>query len=483
MTNPKPLSPILLTSSELKELFDFVTERSVLFRESFNERPYIPQKNYAEMRRIFSAPLPEKGCSPKQAVKELADMTEPGLAPMIGPRFFGWVIGASHPAGVAADWLTSAWGQNTALSAATPAAAACEEEAARWLLELIDLPRECSVGFTTGATIANFTALAAARSHMLRQQGWDVEAKGLFGAPEIRVLIGDEAHTTVYSALNFLGLGSQRVIRVPTDSMGRMKPSDFRSLMGREKKPTIVIAQAGQINTGAFDPWDDIIPLAHEHGAWVHVDGAFGLWARACPEKASLAQGCERADSWAVDGHKWLQTPYDCGFAIVRHAEAHRRAMTIAASYLPTDGDNRDPSHYVPELSRRARGFATWTMIRALGREGIAAMILRDCKLTELMADLLSREPGITVVNDVVLNQAVVRFGGPSLSTEDGDLLTRQTIDRLQSQALCFAGGGQWKGQWVMRLSMIGWATTQQDIEISAAAIIDAYRWAKSRKD
>ena len=334
-------------------------------------------------------------------------------------------------------------------------AAACEEAAATWLLELLDLPRESSVGFATGATLANLTCLAAARGALLQRVGWDVEAKGLFGAPPIRVIIGAEAHASVFSALQLLG---------------RMKLGAFEAAMNAGDDPTIVIAQAGHINTGAFDGVGEIATIARGRNAWVHVDGAFGLWARACPDTAPLAAGVDKADSWATDGHKWLQVPYDCGYAIVRDSAAHRRAMAITASYLPAvTGDERNPSHYVPELSRRARGFATWAMIRALGRQGIAELVRHHCRIARRLAGLLGAEAGIRVLNDVVLNQVVARFG-------DDDLMTRRVIEQIQADGTCFAAGAEWQGLWVMRLSVTSCATGEEDADRSAAAIIDAWR-------
>lgn len=431
---------------------------------------------YATMRDAFDSPTPERGAPAGEVIDDLARRSAPGLRAMAGPRFFGWVIGASHPVGVAADWLTSAWGQNAGNHEASPAAAAVETVAAKWLLDLLDLPRDASVGFVTGATIANFVCLAAARGAVLRRAGWNVEANGLFGAPPINVVIGDDAHTSVFSALQFLGLGHDRVLRVPTDAQGRMVPDDVARVLAACSGPTIAIAQAGQLNTGAFDPIEAVVAAARRAGAWVHIDGAFGLWARACPETAHLAAGFEAADSWATDGHKWLQTPYDCGYAIVRDAEAHRSAMTIAASYLPpvAEGD-RDPSHYVPELSRRARGFATWAMIRHLGRDGIAAMVAEHCRLARVLADHVAREPGVHVLNDVVLNQVLVRFGGRDVD-ELADQATLQTIRRVQADGTCFAGGARWRGRWVLRLSVISAPTTEADIVRTSDAISTAWR-------
>ena len=457
-----------------ESLFAHAAKHAADYRAAVGEAA--PPLPYAAMRGAFDAPTPERGMPAHEVIEDLVARSMPGLRAMTGPRFFGWVIGASHPAGVAADWLTAAWGQNAGNHEASPAAAAAETVAAKWLLDLLDLPRDASVGFVTGATMASFVCLAAARGAVLRRVGWNVEADGLFGAPPIHVLIGDDAHTSVFSALQFLGLGHDRVVRIATDAQGRMRAGETARAIARCPGPAIVITQAGQLNTGAFDPIQEIVPEARAHGAWVHVDGAFGLWARACGAMAHLAAGYEAADSWATDGHKWLQTPYDCGYAIVRDAEAHRAAMTIAASYLPpvAEGD-RDPTHFVPELSRRARGFATWAMIRHLGRDGIAAMIAEHCRLAARMADRLAREPGVHVLNDVVLNQVIVRFGARD-ADETADRLTMETIRRAQADGTCFAGGARWRDRWVMRLSVIAAPTTEADIDRSCEAICAAWR-------
>jgi glutamate/tyrosine decarboxylase-like PLP-dependent enzyme len=303
----------------LSDLFEMVAVEAAHFRANIAEKPQRPDHTYAQALSTFDAPTPETGTPATAVIDELIERATPGLHAMTGPRFFGWVIGASHPVGVAADWLTSAWGQNVGNLAATPAAAAAEAVAARWLVDILDLPREASVGFVTGATVANFVCLAAARGEVLRRVGWDVERDGLFGAPPIQVILGEDAHTTVFSALQFLGLGHDRVTRVATDDQGRMQISAFEAALAHRKGPIIVITQAGQINTGAFDDHRRIVAEARACGAWVHVDGAFGLWARACPSRANLGIGIEDADSWATDGHKWLQTPYDCGYAIVHN--------------------------------------------------------------------------------------------------------------------------------------------------------------------
>lgn len=425
---------------------------------------------YAEELGLFDAPLPEEPTDPERVIGELVSKATPGLRAMTSPTFFGWVIGGSHAAGVAADWLTSAWGQNAANFAAAPAAAAAEQVAANWLLELLDLPRKSSVGFVTGATMANFVALAAARGEQLRRAGWDVEKDGLFGAPHVEILIGRDAHATVYSALRYLGFGSARVSLIDSDDAGRMRPDRLEAALATKKGPAIVIAQAGQINTGACDPFTEISSIAHERGAWVHVDGAFGLWAQASKRLAHLTQGVEQADSWATDGHKWLQTPYDSGFAIVRDREAHERSMGIEASYLPgASAGEREPSAYVPELSRRARGFAAWAMIRTLGRSGISAMIERHCDVAAALGQALAETAGIEVVAPVELNQLIVRFG-------DSDEATLATVAELQRSGRIFAGPARWRGQWVMRLSVTNFGTGMNEVPAVREAITGAWQ-------
>lgn len=454
----------------LAALWTAAAHEAIAYREGVGEHRVGPAAGYAEMVSSFGGPLPAVGTDAAAVIAELARRAVPGLNASTGPRFFGWVIGASHPVGVAADWLTSAWGQNCGNHHGMPAASAAEAVAATWLLELLDLPRDSSVGFVTGATVANMVCMAAARTALLERAGWDVEADGLFGAPPIDVFVGDDAHTTVFMGLQTLGLGAKRVTRIATDSQGRMQTAPLEAALKKGTGPCLVVAQAGQLNTGGFDPFTEIMPLARARNAWVHVDGAFGLWARVVPELRSLTTGIEQADSWATDGHKWLQTPYDCGYAIVRHAAPHRKAMTAAASYLPVEAPGeRDPSHYVPELSRRARGFATWAIIRHLGRDGIAAMVATHCALARRFAGRLAAEPGVRIMNDVVLNQVIVRFG-------DDDAATKTVVAGLQKDGACFAGGALWRGQWVLRLSVIGGPTTEADIDRSADAIIKVWR-------
>jgi glutamate/tyrosine decarboxylase-like PLP-dependent enzyme len=455
-------------------LFARAAELASEFRSSLPDRPPRPPASAAALRAAFGGPTPEVGEDPLAVIEALAQAADPGLAGTAGPRFFGWVIGASHSAGVAADMLTSAWGQNAGLYAAAPAAAAAEAAASGWLLDILRLPRESSVGFVTGATMASFTCLAAARHRALARVGWDVEALGLAGAPRVRTLISDDAHPAVDSALRYLGLG-RPTARVATDDQGRMRPAALREALRLGGGPAIVVAQAGQINTGAFDRGEEIADLCHAAGAWLHVDGAFGLWARAAREFDARTAGLERADSWAVDGHKWLQLPYDSGFAIVSDREAHRAAMNMVASYLPpAAADEHDPGQLVPELSRRARGFPAWVMLRVLGREGVAEIVRRHSRLARRLAERLDALPGVEVQNEVVLNQVVAAFGDGE--PEVRDVLTRAVIARLQARNVCFAGGARWRGRWVLRLSLIAHPLQDADIDRLADAIAEAWR-------
>ena len=449
------------------------------YRTRIAAAPTTPVDSYAQVLARFAGPLPEAGGDGSAIIAELADLAEGGIRATTAPRFFGWVIGNSHPTGVAADWLTAAWGQNAANVQSSPAACAVEAVAAGWMLDLLRLPAEASVGVVSGATVANFVCLAAARSEVLRRAGWDVEADGLFGAPPVRVLIGADAHTTVFSGLKYLGLGSKRVRTVATDALGRMLPADFARALAEGEGPVIAIAQSGQICTGVSDPFLELAPLAKQAGAWLHVDGAFGLYANASPALQHLVAGVEQADSWATDGHKWLQTPYDCGFAIVRNSAAHLRAMSVSASYLPPpNADERDPSAYVPELSRRARGFAVWAMLKQLGRSGVAAMVERDVAIAQAMAAGMAAIDGAELVCAVELNQFMIRFGG-DLAVEQGDRLTLATVDQIQRDAVAYIGPSKWRGQWVMRVSVSSIATTFEDGQITVEAVRAA--WQKVR--
>ncbi len=378
-----------------------------------------------------------------------------------GGRFFGFVHGGCLPAPLAANWLAAAWDQNAALYATSPTAARLEEIALRWLLEALRLPPECGGAFVTGATMASFTGLAAARNAVFEKAGWDVESEGLIGAPPITVVVGEEVHPSVAKSLGMLGLGRRRTVTVPTDGQGRMLAGAFPKIQG----PAIVCVQAGNVNTGAFDPIGEICDLAHESGAWVHVDGAFGLWASASPALAHLSAGVEKADSWATDAHKWLNVPYDSGLTFVRYPSNLNRAMSLKAAYIPL-AERRDPSQFTPELSRRARGIEIWAALRSLGRSGLAAMLERTCRHARRFAEAL-QAAGCEILNDVVLNQVLVTFG-------DADR-TLRVIDRIQQDGTCWCGGTTWHGRVAMRVSVSSWATTDEDVERSIAAMLKAH--------
>src|SRR5690606_19760891 len=380
-----------------------------------------------------------------------------------GPRFFGFVMGGSLPAALAADFLTSAWDQNTGLYNVTPGTARLEQVALRWILDLLELPRDAAGAFVTGTTVAHITALAAARHATLSKVGWNIEADGLFGAPPITVLVSDEVHPTLLKALGVLGMGRNRVTRIPTDSQGRMRLDALPEISG----PAILCMQAGNVNTGSCDPLSELCDFAHEHGAWAHVDGAFGLWARVAPSRAHLVDGLEKADSWATDGHKWLNVPYDSGIAITRDGEALRKAMAVSAEYLPSVTEGRNPSDYTPELSRRARGVTVWAALRSLGREGLSELVERNCRQARRFAEALS-EAGLEVLAEVHLNQVLVAFG-------DVDR-TRRAIAALQAEGACWCGATVWQGRTAMRISVSSWATTDEDVERSIEAMIRVAR-------
>jgi glutamate/tyrosine decarboxylase-like PLP-dependent enzyme len=404
-----------------------------------------------------------------QVIEDLVAAADPGLVATQSPRYFGFVIGGGLDAAIAADWLTSVWDQNGGGYPAGPSAAVAEEVACEWLLDLLGLPGDAGVGLTTGCQMAHFTCLAAARHHALSDAGWDVEADGLFEAPPIRVLVGAKAHTTVFAALGMLGLGSRRVELVAADDQGRMRVSELARLLRSGGGPAIVVAQVGEVNTGAIDEMLAIARLAREHNAWCHVDGAFGLWAAASPTLRGLIDGVAEADSWATDAHKWLNVPYDCGVAIVRDRTAHAAAMNsfAGAEYIPqAQHDERYQAEWVPEFSRRARGFAVYAALRELGRRGVAELVERCCRCARLMAEELARDPRVTVLNDVVLNQVLIRFA------RDGANVTDKVIEAVQREGTCWMSGTEWDGEPAMRISVCNWRTTEDDIHRSARAIL-----------
>jgi len=408
----------------------------------------------------LSEPLPEQPEAPTAVLEMLDRIGSPATMGMAGRRYFGFVIGGSLPAALAANWLAGAWDQCPGLFTASPIGTVLEEISLGWLLDVLKLPAGSGGSFVTGATVANFTALAAARDAVLERAGWDVEADGLFGAPPVTVVVGDEVHPSLIKALGMLGLGRSRVVRVPVDDQGRMRAGEIPRLGG----PAIVCMQAGNVNTGAFDPAAEICARAHEAGAWVHVDGAFGLWAAASAPHAHLVHGVADADSWATDAHKWLNVPYDSGLAFVRDAMALKRAMSVSAAYLP-QGEHREPSQYTPELSRRARGVEIWAALRSLGRTGLSDLIERNCRLARRFAAEL-RGGGCEILNEVTLNQVLVSFGDAAR--------TRQVIQRVQQDGTCWCGPTEWQGHTAMRISVSSWATRDEDVDRSVAAILRA---------
>jgi glutamate/tyrosine decarboxylase-like PLP-dependent enzyme len=445
------------------------------FLHSLAERHVGAVADGADVHDRLNSPLPEEGTEPAQVVRDLAAAVEPGLVASAGPRYFGFVIGGALPAAVAADWLTTAWAQNGALHASSPAAAAAEEVAGAWLLDLLGLPDEASIGFPTGAGLGNAVGLAAARHAVLSREGWDVETQGLYGAPQIRVLIGDEAHGTLLTALQYLGLGRERVTRVPVDEQGRMRADALESALRAGSGPAIVAAQAGNVNSGAFDPFDPIAEaVAAQPNAWLHVDGAFGLWAHVVPRLRPLVAGIERADSWATDAHKWLNVGYDCGLVAVRDRQAHRAAMAVTAPYLMQGSGIRDNWEYVFDSSRRARGFVVWATLRSLGRGGVRALVERCCDLAVRIADQLGADPRIEILNDVVLNQVLARFRPVGGTDAEADALTDAVVRRVQEEGTAWMGSTVWHGMKAMRISVSNWSTTEADADRTADAVLRA---------
>lgn len=460
--NDRSLAPLLhLTADLASEFLDGIGSRRV----------------GARSLGIAQEPLPLEGEDSARVVAELARLADPGLVASNGPRYFGFVTGGGLPAAIASDWLTSAWDQNGCLHVMSPAAAAIEARAAAWLVDLFGLPAGTSVGFTTGATMANATALAAARHAVLARAGWDVAEHGLARAPRVDVVVGAHVHASVLAALQLLGFGRADLHRVAVDDQGRMRHdalvatlSGLDHALAEVERPLIVCAQAGHVATGAFDPLPAIADAVRARGGWLHVDGAFGLWAAASPSYARLADGVGRADSWATDAHKWLNVPYDAGVVFVRDAAAHRAATGVGAAYLvPAGPDERDGSTWVPELSRRARGFTVWAALRSLGRRGVADLVERCCAHARRMADLLARVDGVSILNDVVLNQVLLRCA--PADDGDADAFTADVMRRVQEDGTCWLGGTTWNGATAIRISISHWATSADDVTRAADAI------------
>jgi glutamate/tyrosine decarboxylase-like PLP-dependent enzyme len=439
-------------------LLNDAARRAGRYVEALAERRVAPDADDIAGLEALGGALPEEGMEPARVLALLDEAGSPATIASAGGRYFGFVTGGVLPAALAANWLAGAWDQNALGVVNSPVGAAVESVALDWLRDVLALPETCGGAFVTGATMANFTALAAARHAVLARAGWDVEAEGLFGAPPVTVVVGDEVHATFDKIIGLLGLGRERVVKVPADDQGRMRVDAMPILDG----PAIVCAQAGNVNSGAFDPLSAICTRAHEQDAWVHVDGAFGLWAAAAPDYAGLLDGVGKADSWATDAHKWLNVAYDSGIALVRDAQTLRAAMSYGAAYLPI-GASREPFHYTPEASRRARGVEIWAALRSLGRSGLADLVTRNCRMAARMADAL-RSAGYEVLNEVVLNQVLVSFG-------DADS-TEAVVAAIQEDGTCWCGPTVWKGRAAMRISVSSWATTDEDVDDSIAAIL-----------
>jgi glutamate/tyrosine decarboxylase-like PLP-dependent enzyme len=441
----------------MEHLLNTTAARAIAYLNMVNDRSVAPTAAALHNLSQLDQLLPEHPLDAEAVIRLLDEVGSPATMASAGSRFFGFVIGGSLPAALAANWLAAAWDQNAGLVATSPVSAKLEKVAMRWLLDVLHLPAACGVGFVTCATQANFAGLAAARHALLARQGWNVEAQGLFGAPPITVVVGAEVHVSVLKALTMLGLGRERVIRLPVDEHGRMRADALPQLDNH----TIVCVQAGNVNTGAIDPLGAIITQAKAAGAWVHVDGAFGMWAAVAPERAYLVDQIGEADSWATDAHKWLNVPYDSGIVFVREAQNLHAALAVNAAYL-VEGD-RDPTHYTPDFSRRARGVEVWAALLSLGREGLADLVERTCRYAQRFAEGL-QAAGYEILNDVVLNQVMVSFGD--------DEMTQRVIAAIQQDGTCWCGGTVWQGRRAMRISVSSWATTTEDIERSLEAMI-----------
>ncbi|HKH41938.1 MAG TPA: aminotransferase class V-fold PLP-dependent enzyme [Solirubrobacterales bacterium] len=458
-----------MTLEQYERVLEVAEQRARRYLAEVEDRPVREQAAVKELRAHLDRELPEEGEDPATVVEELAEAAEPGLIALGSPRYFGFVIGGTLPAALGAEWLTTAWDQIASLYVCGPSASVAEEISGRWVLEVLGLPTDAGYGLTTGGTMANFSGIAAGRRAVLARRDWDVEAKGLNGAPPVRVLVGEHAHATIFVALRLLGLGDENAIRVRADDAGRMDPDALAAELERGEGPAIVCSQAGEVNTGCFDPFPALAEICKQNDAWLHVDGAVGLWAAASHEFDSLTEGLERADSWSTDAHKWLNVPYDCGFIAVKDAEHLRGAMGIAAPYLTAAPDARDSYQYVPESSRRARGFPLYAALRSLGRKGVADLIERTSAHARLMAEELGADPALEVLNEVVINQVLVGAVG-----DDSGELTADAVERIQQDGTCWLAGTRWRGRPAIRISVCNWQTSEDDIRRSAVAIREA---------
>lgn len=462
--------------TEIDELLTEVATASRRYLSSLPDRAVRSELDVASVRAMIDTRLPEGGVEAAEVLRDLIELGERASVATAGPRYFGFVNGGTLPAALAAELLAVAWDQNAEMAVMSPLAAVTEEVAGRWIKDLLGLPLTASIGFVTGGQSASTTCLATARHHVLAAHGWDVDTKGLRSAPLVNCLVGADRHAAIDAAFRSIGLGLPNVI-VDADEQGRMSPGSLSEALRSCEGPTILCLQAGNVVTGAFDDFEDLVRLAHDVGAWVHVDGAFGAWAASSPARRHLTAGMNRADSWAVDGHKLLNVPYDCGYAVTAYPESHLRTCSSTASYFVTGGTDqpRDGMNWVLDLSRRARGVATYAALRSLGRAGVADLVDRHCCNARRFATSVSEEPDIEVVNDVVFNQVALRFG-------DSDAQTSAVISAVQEDGTCWAGGASWHGRTVMRWSVANWSTTPDDIDRSARAVLEAHRAVRAQE-
>ena len=444
-----------------------------------DQRPVGTSLTYAQLAERFAGALPEQGLPPQQVIAELVAQASDGLLGNASGRFFAWVIGGALDSTLAADWLVASWDQNAAVYACSPAAAVLEEKAGQWLKELLDLPREASFAFTTGCQMAHATALAAARFTVLKQHGWDVEEDGLFNAPAITILTSEHKHGSVERAARLLGFGRKAIIGLDTNAAGQITPSTLEMALGWMSGPVIVVLNAGDLNIGACDPFAELIPIAQRAGAWVHVDGAFGLFARCSPVHQHLLAGVEAADSWATDAHKWLNVPFDCGIAIVRDPAAHRAAMTMSTAYVANSAQARDQLDWNPEWSRRARGIPVYAALKELGRQGMAELVERCCRLCLALVEGIGALPGVTIVALPVLNQGLVRFERSGASATENDDYTDAMIQRINDTGEAFFSGSSWQSRRVMRVSVVNWRSTDAHVSRAIAAVAGCGSWAQ----
>jgi glutamate/tyrosine decarboxylase-like PLP-dependent enzyme len=456
-------------SPTLRRALDHATR----FLDDLECRPVATTVGLDELRTRLGGALSERGMDPVDVIDELVANTEGGLLGSTGGRFFAWVIGGALESALAADWLTSAWNQNAVLFSTGPAAAVVEEVVGAWLKELLGLPTDASFALTTGCQLAHFTCLAAARYAVLRDLDWNVNERGLFDAPTLRILASDQRHASVDRAVRYLGLGTENIIGVPTNAAGQIDVALFQAALADETGPKIVVLNAADLNIAAIDDFNELIPLAHQYGAWVHIDGAFGLMARASRSKRPLTRGIEQAQSWATDGHKWLNVPFDCGFAFVQDRGAHRASMTVSANYITTEERARDEIDWNPEWSRRSRGFTVYAAIKELGRAGLEQLIDRSCAHARAIVDGIGQLPGTEVLWNSQLNQGLVRFidARPGAGETDHDARTDTVIAAINATGEAFFSGTTWRGKRAMRVSVVNWRTSESDVQRAVNAV------------